>query len=173
MTRFVSRQNTAGSLAIAILALVTVPSHAASTSTTFTVSATVADSCQNLSAGNIGFSTYDPVSGSASTNSSTISVKCTNATSYAVKLNAGVNGTISQRKMKDTGSTNTLNYNLYSDSSHTTLWGDDITGSSVSQTGNGGSQNMTVYGKIPADENAATNSGSDTYRDTLTVTVEY
>lgn len=67
---------------------------------------------------------------------------------------------------------NTINYNLYTSSAYTTVWGDG-TGStgSISSTGNGvlTANTLTVYGRIPANQYSAANS----YSSTITATVIY
>lgn len=141
---------------------------AATINTTFNVTATVTASCQNLSAGALAFGTYDPLSGSTTTGTSTVTVTCTQDAAYTISLNAGTSGSLSTRTM--TSGSNTLNYNLYKDASYTTIWGDG-TGSSeqLSATGNGTAQSATVYGRIPASQNV----GIGSYSDTITVTVDY
>jgi spore coat protein U-like protein len=63
-----------------------------------------------------------------------------------------------------------LKYNLYSDSTHMTIWGDG-TGGSSTVTGTNGhtTNNFTVYGQIPTPQGIAPNN----YSDSITVTVTY
>lgn len=70
-----------------------------------------------------------------------------------------------------TGLVNTssfLPYNLYSNAARTQNWGNQ-SGDWVVGTGSGLPQVLTVYGKIPSGANVP----SDTYNDTITVTVAY
>lgn len=154
--------------------------QALTASTTFTVSATVASHCK-ASAGNLAFgASYAPGAGAATT-TSTISVNCTKGTPFTVALGAGAStgATVQNRNM--TGTANPaalLNYQLYSDSADTTVWGDGTAGTSASASqsglGMGGSQavDLTVYAQIP---DSAANQGvpPDTYNDTVQVTVNY
>jgi spore coat protein U-like protein len=72
---------------------------------------------------------------------------------------------------------NLLNYNLYTTSGDTTVWGDG-TGSTLTVAGTGAGMGtpqavaQTVYGQIP--DNAANQAVSpDTFADTITATVTY
>jgi spore coat protein U-like protein len=62
-----------------------------------------------------------------------------------------------------------LNYGLFTNSGHTTNWGDTSATNWVSGTGNGAVQPITVYGQIPATQYVAPGS----YTDTITVSVTY
>lgn len=141
---------------------------AATTTTTFGVSATVSSSC-SVSASALGFGTIDPLAGTDTDATTTIDVTCSNSTTYDVGLDAGTNSTdVTARKMSD-GGTNTLNYSLYSDSGRTTNWGNTVGTDTVSGTGNGSAQTLTVYGRVPSQTTATPAS----YSDTITVTVTY
>jgi spore coat protein U-like protein len=67
------------------------------------------------------------------------------------------------------GSTATVNYKLYSNSGHTTNWGNTVNTDTVDITGDGASHTYTVYGRIPAQ----TTPAPGTYADLVTVTVTY
>jgi spore coat protein U-like protein len=81
-------------------------------------------------------------------------------------------GSITQRLLANSG--DTLQYNLYTDTSRQTLWGDGTTGSTTSGTGAGyaTTQTLTVYGRLP-DNSTNQNAPVGTYTDTITVTVTY
>ena len=73
------------------------------------------------------------------------------------------------------GAGDTLQYNLYSDATHTTLWGDGTTGGlTVAGTGAGMGagkvQNSTVYGQVLDSATNQTAAASSAYTDTITVT---
>lgn len=148
---------------------------AASTSTTFNVSATVAANCL-ASATALNFGTYTPAAGNAAANT-TISVRCTKNTAFTVALNPGstTGGTIAQRLLTD-GSGNSLQYNLYRDAAFTQLFGDGTTGTTAAGTGNGmapaSAVAVSVYGQLP--DNASNQaSPAGTYTDLINVTVSY
>jgi spore coat protein U-like protein len=64
--------------------------------------------------------------------------------------------------------TNTLTYSLYQDSGHATVWGNTIGTNTVTGTGTGIAQTLTVYGQIPATQYAAPGAYTDTVNVTLT-----
>lgn len=158
-------------LAAALAALVfAAPSPAATVQTPFTVSATVQQVCA-VSATNLGFGGYDASAASPNNATSTVTVTCTPSSSYAIALNAGTTSgsTVAVRLMSD-GNSHTLGYNLYSDSNHTTKWGDGtLSTSTVSGTADGTHQPYTVFGQVAAGQFVP--SGS--YSDTVTATVTY
>lgn len=143
-------------------------SHAASTTTTFAVQATITATCTINSASTLNFGTVG-VLASNTDQTSTIQVTCTNTTPYNIGLDAGTGSgaTVAVRKLTSGGST--VNYSLYSDSGRTTVWGTTIGTDTVAATGSGTGQNYTVYGRIPAQTTPAPGS----YADTITVTVTY
>lgn len=143
---------------------------------TFTVSAQVIKSCI-VSATNLAFGAYDQLAAANTTGTSIVSIQCTNGTVAAMQLSGGANGSLATtRKMKDSVSSNLLNYNLYTTAGNTVVWGDGVTGGSVTQTYNSTSnttvQPFTVYGTIPALQTIATSAGA-TYTDSITVTVTF
>lgn len=154
-----------------VLALWGTASLAATTTTTFGVSATIVDSC-SVSATALGFGNVDPVSlaGTAVDATTTVDVTCANGTAYDVGLDAGTasGATVTTRQM--TSGANTLNYALYSDSGRTTNWGNTVATDTVTGTGDGTAQSLTVYGRIPSGQGTVPTGA---YSDTITVTVTY
>jgi len=144
------------------------PSLAATTTSTFTVQMTVTSSCVINSASTLNFGSQGVLT-TAVNNTSTLQVQCTNTTPYNIGLDAGqgTGATVAVRKM--TSGANTINYSLYSDSGHATVWGNTVGTNTVAGTGNGASQSYTVYGQVPAQ----TTPAAATYTDTITVTVTY
>ncbi|WP_439816201.1 Csu type fimbrial protein [Zavarzinia sp. CC-PAN008] len=158
----------AGLLAAAAL-LLPVAGHAASSSSQFTVSATVSDECA-VNAADLNFGTYSINSSAPLTATSTIGVTCTTGTAYSVKLDGGAQGNVTGRQMSDlTDPAKRLSYQLYSDVAYTVVWGDGTNGTAQAGTGSGSTQSLTVRGRIPAQQAASAGS----YRDTITVTVTY
>jgi spore coat protein U-like protein len=142
-------------------------SQAATQTTTFGVSATVAATCLINSAGALSFGSYTGVAINATSN---ISVSCTNTTPYNMGLNAGTStgATVTTRKMTGPSSA-TLSYALYQDSAHSTNWGNTVGTDTVGGTGNGSAQTLTVYGQVPAAQYPTPGS----YNDTITATLTY
>src|SRR5262249_28212807 len=100
---------------------------------------------------------------------STLQVQCTDTTPYNIGLNAGTGAgaTVGVRKLTSGGAT--INYSLYSDAGHTTVWGNTISTDTVAASGNGSSQSYTIFGRVPAQATPV----PGTYTDTITVTVTY
>jgi len=138
------------------------------TTTTFAVSANIPVSC-TVSAVPLTFGNY---TGLVLPVTTTVSATCTNGHAYNIGLDAGIGSgaTVAIRKMTGGGaSSSTLNYSLYQDSGHTTVWGNTPGTNTVSSTGTGVQQNFTVYGQIPAGQTSVAGN----YVDTITVTVNF
>ena len=152
--------------------LVAGSASAATVGTTFGVSATVLKSC-SVAATALAFGNYTPGTGGLSVNS-TVNVKCTSGTTFAVALDKGTTagGLISQRLMAN--GANTLQYNLYTAAAFGTIFGDGTTGVTAPGTGVGlgTAVPITVFGNLPDN---ATNQGvvPGAYADTIGVTVTY
>jgi spore coat protein U-like protein len=131
----------------------------------FSVTATIVKDC-TVSATNLAFGNY---TGALNSSTSTVSVTCTSTTTYTVGLSAGLatGATVTNRSMQNGSAL--LHYGLYSNSGHTTNWGNTSATNWVSGTGNGAAQPLTVYGQIPAIQYVKPGS----YTDTITVSVTY
>jgi spore coat protein U-like protein len=145
--------------------------EAATKTTTFGVSASVAANCL-VSATNLGFGTYTGVA--QLTGTSNVNVNCTKNSAYSLALSAG-NGTYATRLLAN--GTNNLQYNLYTTAAATSIWGDGTASTAVvAGTGAGmAAANQithTVYGVLPDNVTNETQPVG-TYNDTITVTVTY
>ncbi|MBB6188274.1 spore coat U domain-containing protein [Rhodanobacter sp. MP7CTX1] len=139
----------------------------------FNVTATVQKNCtvaaNDLSLGSVAAGTT-PSSGS-----STLSVSCSYTTPYNVGLAPlNVANTNGAGTMKGTGTnTNTVTYQLYSNSGLSTVWGNSVTatstGNGVAGTGSGVAQTLNVYAKVTS----TTDVQPDNYSDTVQVNVNY
>ena len=86
----------------------------------------------------------------------TIAVQATNTTPYSIGLGNGANASGSQRRMKQ-GTSNFINYGLYTNSIRTLAWTTTTqtgscssgAGTCVLGTGTGSNQNITVFGRVP------------------------
>jgi len=141
--------------------------RAATQTTTFPVTARVAAACQIDSATDLDFGLYI---GRRADAKSDITVTCTRSTPYNVGLDAGTSqgATVTTRKMTGPGG-DTLGYSLYSDSFRRKNWGDTVGVDTVSGTGNGRRQRLTVYGRVDRGQESAPGD----YIDTITVTITY
>jgi len=105
------------------------------------------------------------------TANTTLNVTCTNTTPYNVGLSAGngTGSTTAARLMSGTGgNTSTVAYNLNMTSGGGN-WGNTQGTDTLSGTGSGVQQNLTVYGQVPAQATPQ----PDTYKSTLTATVYF
>lgn len=155
-------------LGVLVLGLATSANAATAVTTTFTVSAQVNAIC-TISAGNLNFGTY---TGVVNNNTSTITVQCSNTTPYNVGLSAGSapGATVTTRQMMVNGAgAGVLSYSLFSDTNRSKNWGQTIGTDTVTGTGTGAAQTLTVYGQIPAGTIPAPNA----YSDTVTATITY
>jgi spore coat protein U-like protein len=147
----------------------------------FAVSApAIATATCGVSAPALAFGPYDVFAGTQVTSSSTVSVTCTlvgsaaTTVNYTVALSSGSSGTFVQRTMKSGAAA--LGYNLYSDTTRTTVWGDG-TGSAPTVSGTMKLKNstpvitddITAYGSVPALQDALVGA----YSDNITITVSY
>ena len=143
----------------------------AATTQTFTVQATVSETC-TIAAGSGGsvlnFGTYDPTVSASTASANVLSVTCTNGgTTAQVTLNSGLNpggGASPERQMMNT--THPLTYKLFYDSAMQNEW-NATHGPSILEDGN--AHDLTVYGAI--DPAQAVFVG--TYSDTVTATVTF
>ena len=135
----------------------------------------------SVSAPNVSFGSYDVFAGSQITSTTTISVTCTMTGSggnadvaYAIALSPGLSNTFVQRTMKS--GANALGYNLYSNSTRTTVWGDGsgaapkVSGTmTLTNAAKTHTDSPTVYGSVPALQDV----GVGVYSDNITITVTY
>ncbi|HXG27581.1 MAG TPA: spore coat U domain-containing protein [Nevskiales bacterium] len=140
---------------------------AATTTTTFQVTATVTSAC-SVSATNLSFGAYDPTSAIPKDATSTINVTCTLLAPYAVRLSGGGSGDTAARVM-DGGTSTDLGYQLYSDALRTTVWGNTGTDDVAGVGGGLVAVPHTVYGRIAAGQDVEPGS----YVDTVTVSVDF
>jgi len=138
--------------------------------TTFRVSARVEAVC-SVTATDLDFGVYSSQNASPQPGTTILQATCTPGTTYNIGLNAGTSSgaTINQRKMSGTPASNQLNYQLYSDSSHTTIWGNTSGTDTVTGSGTGLTVPHTVYGQIPGAQNVPAGN----YADTITVSIFY
>lgn len=146
--------------------------HAAQSTGTFGVTASVAASC-TISGTSVAFGSFNVLSGANVDQTGTLTATCTNGSAYTVGLNAGLgaSATVGTRMMTHTvDNTKTLNYSLSTVSSGGVNW-DDVGGTTVaSGTGNGIGQDITVYGRVPSGQTAPIVGD---YNDTITATIDF
>jgi spore coat protein U-like protein len=159
----------------AIIILLAVGSAYAGTATSqFQVTASVAANC-TITSTSLGFGPYDPIVNNAASplnQTGSVSVSCTKGAGIEVGLDVGLyhtNATGTTRAMKETASANYLNYELYLDSGHTTVW-NNIAPNWATWTSTGKTAHeLTIYGQVPSAQDVAIGS----YADTITATVNF
>lgn len=136
---------------------------------------TLVCSC-SVSTTSVTFGAYNPISPSPFDSTGNVRVTCGGVLGllipYDIALDKGT--LITPRKM--ISGSNTLNYDLYTSSAHTVIWGDGTGGTQIVSDDititllGGTSKNHTVYGRIPGSQIQALPGN---YSDTVTVTVTY
>lgn len=129
------------------------------------VGATILADCQ-IQAGNLNFGDYDPLTNQAVESTSSVYVTCTKGANYTIAFGGGNSGNTGQRTM--TNGVDTLNYNIYSDATFSSILGEG--GQAVSGLGTGNSAPYTIYGKIPGGQTAAP---AGNYSDVVNINVNF
>jgi spore coat protein U-like protein len=115
----------------------------------------------------VNFGSYDVFSGAVQDSTGTITVDCKNPEqkplSIIISINKGSSGGFTPRQMTSAVG-DRLNYYLFTDAAHTTIWGDGTGGGTITRNT---ILNATIYGRIPAAQNVSTGA----YSDVLTATV--
>jgi spore coat protein U-like protein len=143
--------------------------QAATATGQFNVTLTLQAECRLTSTSNVAFGTSGVIT-SPLTATGSVVVQCTNTTPFNVGLNAGngTGATITNRLMSSGAST--LPYQLFRDAGRTQNWGNTVGTDTLSGTGSGAAQSLTVYGLVPIP---GTQPAPGSYSDTVQVTVTY
>jgi spore coat protein U-like protein len=164
--------------AVAAAAGLSLNASAAVITTTFTVQLVVSKTCNVATQTNVDLGTVNAGVAPA-TASGTFTVTCSKTTPYFIGLapsNASTTGA-GNMNGQAAGNTGTLiPYQLYQNSGATTIWGNTATATTVGN-GEGGTgagmaapATFTVWAGVAA---AATNVAPDTYKDTVTINVNF
>jgi spore coat protein U-like protein len=159
---------TLGRAALYALALAS-PAAAGTVTDTFDVTLTIQAGCEVSAPNDLSFGTATFLD-TALTATADFSVRCTNGTTGTISLNggSGSSGSVATRTMES--GANAINYSLYTNSSHTTIWGNGTSGTStVTHNGTGSTTSLTIYGQVPSQSPPPV----ATYSDTITITVSY
>jgi spore coat protein U-like protein len=119
----------------------------------------------SVSPQSVNFGNYDPLSPSVSDGVGNIGISCDGVTSFTIAFSSGI-GSYTARLM--TSAASQMQYNLYTDATRLTIWGDG-TGATATISASATGGDFAVYGRIPASQNLPV----DTYTDTIIVTVTY
>lgn len=135
----------------------------------------VLESC-DVSATALPFGVYNPASASPTDGIGTLTVSCSATLgvlmSWTISLSPGSSASYAPRRL--TSGAATLNYNIYTNTGRTTVWGD---GSGVTATVADSqfvsvgttTRQYTMYGRIPSFQDAQAGS----YTDAIVVTINY
>lgn len=137
----------------------------------FISSASFADtSCSFGAVSAVSFGAYDVFSSMPNNNGvGSMSIDCKGAgnDTFEVTLSAGQSQNYAARLMKS--GSNKLNYNLYTGADRSVVWGDGSGGSQVMRMVKNKPVTLTVFGQIPAGQDAAVGM----YTDTIVVMVNF
>lgn len=127
-------------------------------------------SCTVNSSG-LNFGSFNVLTDNTADSTGTVSVDCDASTSYTIALSQGNSGSFTVRKM--TKGSDILEYNLYTDATYQTIWGNGVGGNMIvfGSTSDTLPTNHTVYGRISLNTQRAAVSGS--YNDSIIITVTY
>lgn len=162
------------SFALIIMLVAAYPAKlfAGSASASLSVSATVANNC-TISTSALAFGSYDPIGTNASApmdGTGSVTITCTKGATTTIGLDAGSNAPGSGTTRAMITASVKLDYELYSDSGRTAVWGNS--GASLftpPAAPNRNPRSFTVFGRIPAGQDVA--SGS--YTDSVLATVNF
>lgn len=138
----------------------------------FALSAAVLEAC-TVSATGVSFGVYNILTPAPNDSTGSVVLQCSPSDkNIRISLSTGSSGTYAARTLTQGG--NQLLYNLYQDAARTAVWGDGTGGTSVLTIANwtGGpnaAQTHTIYGRMPAQQDAA----AGTYSDSIVVTVDF
>ncbi len=125
----------------------------------------------------VSFGTYKPFSGLNAEDTGNVRISCgggVGTVGYTIQLSRGAySAGFNPRQMVSGG--HRLNYNLYTDPAHITIWGDGssatgLVSDSFSVLLAGSGRNHVMYGRIPARQ---TSAAVGSYSDTIMVTLIY
>lgn len=121
---------------------------------------TVQRSC-SIEATPLSFPDYEFTRAEPTTATASITVDCNENIDYSIRLGPGMAESGGSRRMRATGQ-NYINYDLYSDADHMTVWGEaGVRGEEVggSSQFNAMSTPHTVYGMIPSGQLSRVENG--------------
>lgn len=163
--------NSAIAAVCAAASIIPTSAFAATATGNLNVRITIQAECKVVTAADLDFGTKGVIDANVD-QTTTIGIQCTNSTPYAVGLGVGngAGATTAIRKMTGTGTgAATINYTIYRDTARTQVWGTTAGTDTVAGTGNGTVQNITAYGRVPAQSTPA----PGVYSDVVAITVTY
>jgi spore coat protein U-like protein len=129
----------------------------------------------NVTATSINFGAYDVFAAAPTDSTGSVTVTCDNFLPRNVTVSIGASATsggFNPRRMKPPTGSYRLDYNLFTTSSRSTIWGNGTAGTStvlLSNVRRNQPRVTTIYGRIPAGQDIQVGS----YTDTVTITILY
>jgi spore coat protein U-like protein len=133
----------------------------------FNVHANIVSAC-TVQASNLNFGSAGVLNSNVDANN-TISVNCSNGTPYTIGLDGGLSGASNPTMRKMTSGISTINYGNYQNSTRSVPWGNATGTDTISNVGNGTTQNYTAHGRVQIQSTPP----PGTYTDTIIVTMTY
>jgi spore coat protein U-like protein len=136
------------------------------------IAAGSAEAACTISTTAVAFGTYNVFSASPDDATGRVTFRCTapRPPLVTIQLDKGGAPSFNPRQMRQ--GSEILNYNLYLDSTRTTIWGDGTGGSQTFTQSNPQANrniNVTVYGRIPAGQDVRAGA----YSATVTATISF
>lgn len=159
--------------AFTFIVLTSGTANALNATSTMAVGATMQGNC-SVTTAPVNFGVYTSGQGTDATATGTVNVTCSNLTAYTIDIDSGLNYTATRRMKGAVNTTSFLSYNLYWDPGYGTIAGSTSGGTNSATPypgtiGTGALQPYTIYAKLPFGQVGP----SDTYNDTVNVTVTY
>lgn len=129
-----------------------------------------AGTCTLSSVSSPYFGGYDTFSVAPLATTGSVTFNCVSTGGISISLSRGGASSFFSRRM--TSGSWSLLYNLFTDATHTAVWGDGTGGTSLYTNGSppsGSNVTVTIYGRIPALQNV----GVGSYTDTITATINF
>jgi spore coat protein U-like protein len=122
----------------------------------------------------VSFGSYDVFGFSALDSTGNVTYRCTDVTEFdTITIDISQGGALSYAPRRMAAGTASLSYNLFLDAARTQVWGDGGGGETArygpTTPPEATNVSVTVYGRVPARQDVAVGS----YSDTVTVTLNY
>jgi spore coat protein U-like protein len=145
------------------------PAWSGTDTDTFDVTLTIQAGCEVTSPNDVDFPPATFLD-TAITAQAQFQIRCSNGTVGIISLNGGSDSSVSIDPRTMENGADVVNYNLYTAADYMTIWGDGgPVGSTVSHTGTGVQDTLTIYGQVPSQ----TTPPPELYSDTVTITVTF
>ena len=143
---------------------------AATATSSMNVTATVTANC-TVSTSALAFGSVNVIGGTNVDSTGGLTITCTNGTAWSAAAGVGAGSGASFTNRRMTAGANLLNYNIYTTTARTIVWGDGTASTGLlTGTGTGAAQSVTVYGRVGSGQ---TGVPAGSYTDTVAVTITY